>query len=364
MSIENNKYQLKKECPVNERSQNPLVKVNRLAYMRYASKDLDKSIAFFQDFGLSLDIREGDTVYFRAIDHANYTCILQKADKDSFVFGFAVDSYNTLSRLAKKMQVEIKKRSCPLGGSFVELTDMDGNLVEVNHGLNELEVQPHYESGVTANTPLAQPRLNTVVRPKFAPPPIDKIGHTVLGVAKIKDAIHWYQDTLGLIVSDFQMLKGETLPTMAFMRCDNGSTPSDHHTLAILSTMEVGHAHTAFEVSDIDLIAMGNKWLKAKDYRHSWGIGRHILGSQIFDYWRDPAGFAFEHYCDGDMFDADVPTGYSIFKSANINQWGPDVTKDMLGNKPSPGLLVRALKHLFANNDLNVKRLIRLIQST
>ena len=364
MSIDNKNDQLKRECPVNERSQSPIVKVNRLAYMHYYSKDLEKSISFFQDFGLNLEIKHSDKAYFRARDNRNYSVMIEKAPKDSFVFGFAVDNFHTLEHLAKKTGAQIERRNCPLGGQFIELRDKDNNKVEVNHGLNELMSQPHYESEVATNSPTAQPRLNDVVRPVFAPSPIEKIGHTVVGVSKIKEAIHWYQDTLGLIVSDFQMLKGESLPTMAFMRCDNGATPSDHHTLAILSTMEVGHAHTAFEVADIDLIAMGHQWLKSKKYKHSWGIGRHILGSQIFDYWRDPAGFAFEHYCDGDLFDSSVPTGYSYFKSANINQWGPDVTKDMLGNKPSLGLVTGAIKHLFANNDLNLKRLVRLIQST
>ena len=30
--------------------------------------------------------------------------------------------------------------------------------------------------------------------------------------------------------------------------------------------------------------------LAARGYPHAWGVGRHILGSQIFDYWRDPFG--------------------------------------------------------------------------
>ena len=39
-----------------------------------------------------------------------------------------------------------------------------------------------------------------------------------------------------------------------------------------------------------------------------WGIGRHVLGSQLFDYWFDPDGFEYEHYTDGDVFTADHET--------------------------------------------------------
>jgi hypothetical protein len=33
------------------------------------------------------------------------------------------------------------------------------------------------------------------------------------------------------------------------------------------------------------------------------GCGRHLLGSRIFDYWRDSWGQKHEYYTDGDLFD-------------------------------------------------------------
>lgn len=38
-------------------------------------------------------------------------------------------------------------------------------------------------------------------------------------------------------------------------------------------------------------------------------MGRHILGSQIFDYWKDPSRFTVEHYADGDVVNVDNGTG-------------------------------------------------------
>lgn len=35
-------------------------------------------------------------------------------------------------------------------------------------------------------------------------------------------------------------------------------------------------------------------WLAKKNYKSVWGVGRHVLGSQIFDYWWDPTGFMIE----------------------------------------------------------------------
>jgi len=32
---------------------------------------------------------------------------------------------------------------------------------------------------------------------------------------------------------------------------------------------------------------MGHEYMRSQgSYKHIWGIGRHVLGSQVFDYWR------------------------------------------------------------------------------
>lgn len=43
--------------------------------------------------------------------------------------------------------------------------------------------------------------------------------------------------------------------------------------------------HSSFEVHDFDAQALGHQWLKKEGYELAWGVGRHVLGSQIFDYW-------------------------------------------------------------------------------
>ena len=62
-----------------------------------------------------------------------------------------------------------------------------------------------------------------------------RLGHVVLGSCVFGRALDWYLDTLGMIVSDFLFLDGqrERGPVMAFIRCDLGSVPADHHTPAM-----------------------------------------------------------------------------------------------------------------------------------
>ena len=40
--------------------------------------------------------------------------------------------------------------------------------------------------------------------------------------------------------------------------------------------------------------------LEADPDRHSWGLGRHFIGSNFFWYLRDPAGNFSEYYSDMD----------------------------------------------------------------
>jgi hypothetical protein len=70
-------------------------------------------------------------------------------------------------------------------------------------------------------------------------------------------------------------------------------------------------------------VFIGHEYLKSKGkYEHMWGIGRHLLGSQIYDYWADPWGRVHEHWTDSDRLNAkngsnllDVAIGFQ-------SQWG------------------------------------------
>lgn len=112
---------------------------------------------------------------------------------------------------------------------------------------------------------------------------------------------------------------------MSFFHLDLGADYSDHHCLLLAahsgnSTKTTVH-HSSFEVEDLDTQMMGHQWLKEKGYRPMWGVGRHIMGSQIFDYWYDTTGFIIEHYADGDVVNEDTPICRSGGTAAAI--WGP-----------------------------------------
>ena len=83
---------------------------------------------------------------------------------------------------------------------------------------------------------------------------------------------------------------------------------------------------------DLDDLMRGSHFLEARGkWKHSWGVGRHFQGSQIFDYWRDPFGNKIEHWTDGDLVNDDYARGHTSFNPAtDLAQWGPPLSPDFL----------------------------------
>lgn len=206
-----------------------------------------------------------------------------------------------------------------------------------------------------------QPRINATQRPPIAPAEILKLGHIVIEVADYQATCAWYTKHFGFIPSDVQVLPDGT-PIVTFMRLDLGDTPADHHTLAIAQGFMATYSHSAYEVVDADAVGMGQRVLRERGWVHSWGIGRHILGSQIFDYWQDPWGDKHEHYCDGDIFTAAQPTGIHPVSPEAMAQWGQRMPKRFTKPKMSLANLRALLRNLRRSPDLSIRKLITLMR--
>lgn len=119
-----------------------------------------------------------------------------------------------------------------------------------------------------------------------------------------------------------------------FAHIDRGDELVDHHSI-FLTSLPPDHTqphvhHCSFEIHDLDTQELGHFWLAKKGYKSVWGVGRHILGSQIFDYWWDPNGFMVEHYIDGDVVNKETPVSFELAESAKDAAWGPDVPSTFL----------------------------------
>ncbi len=101
-----------------------------------------------------------------------------------------------------------------------------------------------------------------------------------------------------------------------------GLYASDHHTLLCVGVGGVGFDHAAFEVEDIDAVMLGHDQLAKAGYDHHAGVGRHVLGGQVFDYWKDPWGHVLEHFTDGDLLNNEHVPGLHDPAAALGTQWG------------------------------------------
>lgn len=345
-----------------QRAPKPLVKAYDIASVSFERPDLDKAVTFLSDFGLSRPVYEGDTVRLHAEAGYGPCCIIRKGPKPRFLgLGLYVAARADLERLAKEQGASaIEPAEGWPGAEQVRLTDPAGFEVRVVHGPKP--DHPTVRTRLVQNARTETLRLNEGQRPPLRPSTVLKLGHAVMGVVDFFRTARWYMDMFGLIPSDIQTV-GDGEPVLAFMRCDRGAEPADHHSVVIAQNADNLYSHAAYEVIDLDDVAMGQEYLLSRRHRHAWGVGRHLLGSQIFDYWRDPWGDKFEHFCDSDRFTADCPTGVSPLTSGGLYQWGPQPPADFESPKITPGFIWRTMKNVRASRELTFARLAKLIKA-
>ena len=344
------------------RSRNPLIKVTGLSWLEFEKPDLDRAERFGADFGFTVADRTPDALLLRGRWASTACLVIRRGPQPRFAgAAFQAAARDDLDRLAGGTGGTVMAH---WGGHAVRLRDPSGYPVHVVHGIPELPALPE-RPPLPLNFGTEPVRANATQRPARHPAEIQRLGHVALGTTRFRAALDWYLDTLGLIVSDFLYLDGQRDrgPSMAFIRCDLGSVPADHHTLAMALMPQTGYLHSAYELTDLDEVAASGEYLREQGYRHAWGLGRHIQGSQIFDYWRDPDKAMFEHYTDGDVFDAAMEPGWAPMSVSGLAQWGPKATAEFTGAH-DPRVVVAAIKALRdKGNEVDLRALRGLIKA-
>ena len=307
----------------------PIIAVEDIVAVRYRAPDLDLMERFMSDFGLRRVRRTERELHMNGCGPDPFVHVTEKGDTRAIGFTFKVRSAEELKVLSSRCGQEIVGCDGPGGGHCVVLEDPDGNRVEVVHGATPAPVSAR-RTPFAANLGQRYARSNDVVRVESGPSQVMRLGHVALYTAKFSEMHAFYQDVLGLRDSDAFHAGDPARKAISFMHCGLGQQFVDHHTIALIDFGRTGFDHSAFEVLDLDDLMAGNQYLKSRErWKHSWGIGRHIAGSQIFDYWRDPFGNKVEHWTDGDRVNDAYPQAYKRFDPAtDLAQWGPPPTAD------------------------------------
>jgi catechol 2,3-dioxygenase-like lactoylglutathione lyase family enzyme len=328
-----------------------IIRIEDIAHVRFAAPDLDAMQVFLEDFGLDCITANG-RLYASGNDGRPFVHSTEQGEPEFLALGLRAESVSDLEILAAAEGKAVEDMDEPGGGKVLRLRDPDGFLVEVVSGQEKLESEA-LEPEPLRNSCTARPRLRQCVELGKGPAHVHRIGHCVLNVSDFRTSEAWYKERFGFLTSDEVEAK-PGLPLGAFMRCDRGDKPADHHTLFLAQLpQKPGFMHAAFEVANFDDLMLGHDHLKTKGRNQAWGVGRHVMGSQIFDYWKDPWGHELEHWTDGDLLTASDPPRKMPFQSLLEVQWGAP-NPMTVGKAPPQGLTA----FLIALN-LRVKRLFR-----
>ncbi|MEP1143301.1 MAG: VOC family protein [Henriciella sp.] len=311
-----------------------IIKIEDIAHVRFSAPDLTKMQVFLTEFGLDTEMAEDGSLYARGSDGVPFNHATAQGEPDFQALGLRAESISDLEKLAASEGVSIEDLNTPGGGKCVRLTDPDGFLVEVVAGQTSHSPSAPPDEPVR-NSAKSRPRQRDTIRLEPGPSHVMRLGHCVLNVSDFRRSEAWYKERFGFITSD-EIEAAPNVAVGAFMRCDRGDQPTDHHTLFLAQLpQKAGFMHAAFEVANLDDLMLGHAHLKSKKRDAAWGVGRHILGSQIFDYWRDPWGHELEHWTDGDLFTAEDGSNKASVNDLLSVQWG--APSPVLSGKGAPG---------------------------
>ncbi|MBA4210470.1 MAG: glyoxalase [Parvibaculum sp.] len=304
-----------------------MIKVTDIAYVRFRAPDLDEMEKFLLEFGMVRAERRDKALFMRGTDALPFGHVTELGEPGFIGLGFYAESVADLENLATEHGLAASGSDAPGGGKRLRFTDPNGFEVDVVAGQQKPAALPVVRR-LVHNDGEARPRQGEPLRVSPGPSQVKRLGHCVINVRDFRESEAWYKSRFGLVTSDeIEIAPGA--PIGAFLRCDRGPVHVDHHTLFPVGTGTPGFNHAAFEVANFDDLMAGHQLLEQSGRRHEWGVGRHILGSQIFDYWRDPWGHTVEHWTDGDLFNNETPPNIAGVDQLMGNQWGPPAPPSM-----------------------------------
>lgn len=285
----------------------PLHKMNAITI---GVPDVEKTSVFYRDFGFT----ETEPGVFATADGGEQLRLVQTPLRRLVEISIGADNPDDVDRVASNvsaLDIDVKRTEDGL-------TTVDpGTDVRVR-----IEVAPRLKQEPIAQTPYngvgrsdrlgRAPKLRQTDDQVQARP--RKLGHVVVGTTDLEPSKKFFMEGIGFKLSD------AVSDRAFFLRCTE-----DHHNLLLQHAPVKFLHHSSWQVEDVDEIGLGAQYLLTKDpARHTWGLGRHHVGSNFFWYFRDPAGNFAEYYSDmdcipdGQLWDPQVWTG-----ARSLYTWGP-----------------------------------------
>jgi len=143
-----------------------------------------------------------------------------------------------------------------------------------------------------------------------------RLQHLAFGTTDIQAMLAFYQDVLGLRISDNVYADDNSLRS-SFLRAGN-----EHHIVAIFVAPQNSFDHHCYEAGDWGLIRDWADELSTHDIPLDWGPGRHGPGNNLFFMIRDPDNNWLEISAELEIVQEDRVTGSWIHQEKTLNSWG------------------------------------------
>lgn len=301
-----------------------MVAVIDVEYVAFGQPDKAKAKKFFTDFGLVTEAESDRETLFRGRSSNRYCYVAIHSEKPGVhAVAMRVADRSVLeeaTRFPEASDIEAIER--PGGGFRVRLPSPDGIPFELVSDIEPVAPMPLREA-LTFNHADVKRRRGSWQRPPLEAAEVLRLGHVAIRTANFGPNAEWLQSRFDMRPSDLLFDGNEANRIGGFFHCTGGKDWTDHHTVALFPSNNSRVHHISFEVQDLDAQFLGNKYLRSQGWNPLWGIGRHILGSQIFDYWFDPTGNVVEHFTDGDLVTPGHKPELHQVSDDSLAQWGP-----------------------------------------
>ncbi|WP_428912033.1 VOC family protein [Niallia sp. Krafla_26] len=251
-----------------------MFRYKKLGYVALNVSNVEESTKFYEEMvGLQLvEKHENGPSFFRCSnDHHNVVLYPTNGEPGLKRVGFEVENDE---HLEIAYQTFVKKGLQPEEVSKEELRELKQGttfrITEPNTGL-----QLEYYSKMMFMVKDFVPRHTKIQR----------IGHVVLNVREIDDALDFFVNVLNFRISD-------QLGENYWLRCFPNPL---HHSFALIHNKETKLHHVNFMVTDIDDIGIARNRILNAGVQDVFGPGRHEPSTSIFFYYLDPDGMTLEY---------------------------------------------------------------------
>jgi catechol 2,3-dioxygenase-like lactoylglutathione lyase family enzyme len=316
------------------------IRLKSLHHVAFAVSDVEETLRFCLDFGLTIAARTDAAVYLRGAGSDAYSFALcEGVETEMLRLALVVEEEADLHRAVNEFGASaIRALDGPGRGVAVTLRDPDGTPIDLVYGIAAADPQAMRDD-LVLNTPMNRSRVSRrQVQPEWGPAPIIRLGHVGLFVTDFGRSANWYQRILGLLLSDGVVAGPNKASVAGFFRMDRGDELVDHHTIALFPGKKGGAQHLSFEVQDSEAQAIAHEHLVRQGWEPLWGMGRHALGSHVFDIWWAPNDIRFETFSDTDLHDATKPPELHE-ASPELTRWGGEMPMEYIYPKGTPGFV-------------------------